>query len=61
MTKHNITIQTKEKARQRAIEIQNYISESSLSYSELIEIQNNLYKLAKRLRLIREFKREGIL
>jgi hypothetical protein len=61
MINQNIYINTKEEARQRAIDIQQYISQSSLSYGELVEIQNNLYNLAKRFGLVREFKNEGLI
>ena len=54
-------IKTKEQARQFGIDFQDKVSKSNLSYGELIDYQNELYNIAKRFGLIREFKENGIL
>lgn len=46
----------KEALREYAIQLQHDLSQKSISYSELIEIQNDLEKRAKRLGLIKELK-----
>lgn len=51
----------KRKARQKAIDYQVEQSEKSMSYGELAEQQNSLYKLGKRYGLIKEFKENGVL
>lgn len=57
----SITIKTKEEARQYAIEFQQKASQENYSYGELIQYQNELTKLAKRFRLTKEFKENGII
>ena len=56
-----MNIKTKEEARNYAIEKQQQISQSRLSYAEIVKIQNELVKIGVKFRLIREFKREGLL
>lgn len=55
------TIRNKEEARQFAIKTQEKMGEENLSYSELIEISENLYNLGKRFGLIKEFKENGLI
>lgn len=47
--------------RNKAIEIQNYISNNNLSYGELLEIQQDLIKWGKKYGLTREFKENGLI
>lgn len=55
-------LEGKEKAIKKAIEFQNSFSDGKAYYwSELIEITNELYKLAKRYGLLEEFKENGII
>jgi hypothetical protein len=56
-----IHIETKEKARQYAIDFQKWASEKSLSYGEILHFQNKLLHLAKKFHLIDEFKENGII
>ncbi len=58
MTKYQ---KQKEQARQQAIELQNEISQKSLSYSDLLYFQNIFLKLGRRFGLIREFKENGLI
>ncbi len=51
----------KRNVRQKAIDYQVEQSTKTLSYGELVEQQNFLYKLAKRYGLIKEFKENGII
>ena len=59
----NINKYTRGKARTRelAIQLQADLSESSISYAELAEIQIKLKKLGKQYGLIREFKENGLI
>ena len=54
-------ITTKEQARQFAIEWQTYQGTRVMSYRDLIGWQNGFRKLAKKFRLGREFKENGLL
>lgn len=51
----------KAKAREYAIQLQADLSESSISYAELAEIQTKLRKLGTQYGLIREFKENGLI
>lgn len=51
----------KEKAREKAIETINDISQNNYSYYELFIIQNDLYKIGKRYGLLKEFKENCII
>jgi len=53
-------IKTKEQARNKAINWQNWVSNISISYFELIEWENYFLKLATRFNLVDEFKENGI-
>lgn len=59
----NVNKYTRGKARTRelAIQLQADLSESSISYAELAEMQNKLKKLSTQYGLIREFKENGLL
>lgn len=59
----NINKYTRGKARTRelAIQLQADLSESSISYAELAEIQIKLKKLGAQYGLIREFKENGLI
>lgn len=61
--KYNSNKYTRRKARTRelAIQLQADLSESSISYAELAEIQNKLRKLGTQYGLIREFKENGLI
>lgn len=59
MDKKNIT--TKEEARQYAIDWQQWASEQSLSYGQLIEWQTIFSALANKFDLREEFEENGIL
>lgn len=50
----------KEAARMFAIDAQDIISESALSYGEVAEIQYTLLRLGKRLGLLSEFRENGL-
>lgn len=55
-------IDGKNKAIEKAIEYQNSFSnEQTYYWSDIIEITDNLYKLAKRYGLIKEFRENGII
>lgn len=54
-------IKDKESARQYAIDWQNWQSEVSLSYKEVIMWQGIFTKLGKKYGLLREFKENGII
>lgn len=51
----------KARTRELAIQLQADLSESSISYAELAEIQNKLRKLGTQYGLIREFKENGLI
>lgn len=51
----------KARAIKKAIEYQHNASEKHYYYSELYEIQDYFYKLAKRYGLIKEFSENGII
>lgn len=51
----------KEKAREKAIDTINNISQNNYSYYELFIIQNKLYKIGKRYGLLKEFKENCII
>lgn len=51
----------KAKTREYAMQLQADLSESSISYVELAEIQTKLEKLGKQYGLIREFKENGLI
>ena len=51
----------KAKAREYAIQLQADLSESSISYAELAEIQIKLGNLGTQYGLIREFKENGLI
>lgn len=51
----------KARTRELAIQLQADLSESSISYAELVEIQNKLRKLGTQYGLIREFKENGLI
>lgn len=59
----NINKYTRGKARTRelAIQLQADLSESSISYAKLAEMQNKLRKLGTQYGLIREFKENGLI
>ena len=52
---------TQDEARSLAIEWQNWASEQTLSYCELVEWQDAFAELASRYNLIEEFKENGII
>jgi len=54
-------IKTKDEARQYAIDYQQKVSSCNFSYGELIKQQEELYTLAKKFNLVREFKENGII
>ena len=54
-------IRTKDGARQKAIDWQNWQSKKALSYSQMADWTEYFRSLAKKFHLIREFKREGII
>lgn len=51
----------KAKTREYAMQLQADLSESTISYAELAEIQIKLKKLGTQYGLIREFKENGLL
>lgn len=55
------SLKTKSKARQFAIDWQEWISEQNLSYGELISWQSFFVTLAKKFKLTKEFKDNGII
>jgi hypothetical protein len=57
----NIIINTKEEARDYAIEWQSRASEESMSYSELAEAQAFFTELGHRFGLLGEFEKNGII
>jgi hypothetical protein len=54
-------IKTQGEARSLGIEFQNWASNNSLSYGELINYQNDLKTIAEKFDLIEEFKENGII
>lgn len=54
-------VRGKAKTRELAIQLQVDLSESSISYAELAEIQIKLRKLGTQYGLIREFKENGLI
>lgn len=54
-------IKTKEQARDYAIDYQRYASYRNLSWGEVIHFQNKLNILAKKFKLVKEFKENGII
>ena len=54
-------ITTREQAQDKAIEFQGWLSEQSLSYGELSIYARYFEKLAKKFRLVREFRENGII
>jgi len=54
-------INSKEQARQYAIEWQEWQGEVSLSYKEVIMFSDIFRKLGKKFGLLREFKENGII
>lgn len=54
-------IKSKDEARQKAIDWQNWAGEQSLSYSELAEWYEYFSKLGAKYGLLREFRENGIL
>lgn len=59
--KINWNIKTKEEARQKAIDWQNWQSNKCLSYTEISEWQIYFIKLGNRFGLSEEFKENGII
>lgn len=55
------SIKTKEDARSYAIDWQHWQSKQNLSYAEIIKWADVFGKLAKKFRLIKEFKENGII
>ena len=51
----------KEKAREKAIDAINNISQNNYSYYELFIIQNKLYKIGKKYGILKEFKENCII
>lgn len=51
----------KEKAREKAIDTINNISQNNYSYYELFIIQNKLYKIGKKYGLLKEFKENCVI
>ena len=56
-----IVIQTRDEARQYAIDWQAWTSEQNLSYGELAEWQVYFSNLAERFDLLEEFEENGII
>jgi len=54
-------IKTKEEARQVAINWQDYQSKLSMGYNQLWQWQKYFEKLAKKFKLVNEFKENGII
>ena len=54
-------VKTKGEATQLAMEYQQFASDNSLSYSEIAFYGNYFYVLAKKFKLIKEFKENGII
>lgn len=57
----NKSQEEKARIRELAIQLQADLSESSISYAELAEIQDKLRKLGTQYGLIREFKENGLI
>ena len=53
--------ETKEEARQYAINWQNWVSEQDLSWEELSKMESDLEDLALKFDLVEEFKENGII
>lgn len=51
----------KEEARDLTIDFQNWVSEKSLSYEELVENQDYFENMARKFNLVREFRENGII
>jgi len=54
-------VRTADEARNLAIDWQIWQSDQSLSYADVVEWQNYFEKLARKFRLTKEFKTEGII
>ena len=54
-------IKTEEEAREEAINFQRWVSEQSLSYSEIAEFSGFFETLGKKFNLTEEFKENGII
>ena len=54
-------IKTKDEARRKAINFQNWQSEQSISWREVIEWKIYFKKLASKFKLQKEFKENGII
>lgn len=54
-------INTKNDARQQAIDWQSWQSNKNMSYSELVQWQSYFVSLARKFHLIREFTENGII
>jgi len=50
----------KSQARQVGIDFQQWVSNQALSYGQLSAYQSDLYKMAKRFGLVKEFRENGI-
>lgn len=53
--------QLKEEARQKAIDMQNEISEKNLSWWDVAQLGDYFEKLGKRYGLLKEFRENGII
>ena len=53
--------QLKNELRTRIIELQNSLSDDSISYMELSELSSSVYAQAKKYGLITEFRENGII
>lgn len=56
-----ITPKTKDEARQYAIDWQNYMSDKSMSWQDVVHYQDIFSKIAVKFHLVREFKENGII
>jgi hypothetical protein len=54
-------IKTKQEAREYSLNFQRWSSQKNLSYGELLCFQNELSMIAKKFKLVREFKENGII
>lgn len=54
-------MKTKEEARQFAINLKESINKKSLYWSEVLEIDTQIYKIGKRFGLIKEFRENGLI
>ena len=54
-------IKTEEEAREEAINFQRWVSEQSLSYSQIAEFSGYFETLGKKFNLTEEFKENGII